>query len=160
MTDERKASTATQDQNNATQAVISGQEQGRTFTQEEVNSIIRDRLAREREKADPHTEHREKEIAAREKDISDRENLLACKEYIAKHKYPQALLVLYGTENAEEFKASVDKLVKQFPQILNGYTGVTVETDSSGSQIVSTGGSHGHGLEVTPDLAKAFARKG
>ena len=160
MTDERKASTAAQEQNNATQAATSGQEQGRTFTQEEVNSIIRDRLAREREKADPHAEEREKEIAAREKDVSDRENLLACKEYIAKHQYPKALLGLYNTENAEEFKASVDKLVKEFPQILSSYTGVTVETRGPDSQLINTGGPHGHGLGDTPDLAKAFARKG
>ena len=108
MTEERKASEATQEQNNATRAETSGQDQGRTFTQDEVNAIVRDRLAREREKANPQTDEREQEISAREKAVSDRENLLACKEYISQHKYPESLLKLYNTENIENFKTNVD----------------------------------------------------
>lgn len=161
MTEERKANEAAQEQNNATRAETSGQDQGRTFTQEEVNAIVRDRLAREREKAAPQTDEREQEISAREKAISDRENLLACKEYIFQHKYPESLLKLYSTENIEDFKTNVEKLIREFPHIAEGYTGVRVQTQSDAPfQIVSTGGSHGHGLEPISDLARAFARKG
>lgn len=161
MTEERKANEATQEQNNATRAETSGQDQGRTFTQDEVNAIVRDRLAREREKANPQTDEREQEISAREKAVSDRENLLACKEYISQHKYPESLLKLYSTENIENFKTNVEKLIREFPYIAEGYTGVRVQTQSDEPfQIVSTGGSHGHGLEPDSDLARAFARKG
>lgn len=161
MTEERKANEATQEQNNATRAETSGQDQGRTFTQDEVNAIVRDRLAREREKANPQTDEREQEISAREKAVSDRENLLACKEYISQHKYPESLLKLYNTENIEDFKTNVEKLIREFPYIAEGYTGVRVQTQSDEPfQIVSTGGSHGHGLEPDSDLARAFARKG
>ena len=161
MTEERKANEATQEQNNATRAETSGQAQGRTFTQDEVNAIVRDRLAREREKANPQTDEREQEISAREKAVSDRENLLACKEYISQHKYPESLLKLYNTENIENFKTNVEKLIREFPYIAEGYTGVRVQTQSDEPfQIVSTGGSHGHGLEPDSDLARAFARKG
>lgn len=161
MTEERKANEATQEQNNATRAETSGQDQGRTFTQDEVNAIVRDRLAREREKANPQTDEREQEISAREKAVSDRENLLACKEYISQHKYPESLLKLYNTENVENFKTNVEKLIREFPYIAEGYTGVRVQTQSDEPfQIVSTGGSHGHGLEPDSDLARAFARKG
>lgn len=161
MTEERKANEATQEQNNATRAETSGQDQGRTFTQDEVNAIVRDRLAREREKANPQTDEREQEISAREKAVSDRENLLACKEYISQHKYPESLLKLYNTENIENFKTNVEKLIREFPYIAEGYTGVRVQTQSDEPfQIVSTGGSHGHGLEPDSDLARAFARKG
>lgn len=161
MTEERKANEATQEQNNATRAETSGQDQGRTFTQDEVNAIVRDRLAREREKANPQTDEREQEISAREKAVSDRENLLACKEYISQHKYPESLLKLYNTENIEDFKTNVEKLIREFPYIAEGYTGVRVQTQSDEPfQIVSTGGSHGHGLGPDSDLARAFARKG
>lgn len=161
MTEERKANEATQEQNNATRAETSGQDQGRTFTQEEVNAIVRDRLAREREKNAPQTDEREQEISAREKAVSDRENLLACKEYIAGYKYPESLLELYSTENVDEFKANVEKLVKTFPNVINAVSGVQVEGQSNAPfQIVNTGGEHGHGLTPISDLARAFARKG
>ena len=126
-----------------------------------TGAIVRDRLAREREKANPQTDEREQEISAREKAVSDRENLLACKEYISQHKYPESLLKLYNTENIEDFKTNVEKLIREFPYIAEGYTGVRVQTQSDEPfQIVSTGGSHGHGLEPDSDLARAFARKG
>ena len=48
---------------------------GRTFTQEEVNRIVADRLAKERAKAsksvDPETDHREQELTAREQILDD-----------------------------------------------------------------------------------------
>ena len=110
MTEERKANEATQEQNNATRAEISGQQQGRTFTQEEVNAIVRDRLTREREKAAPQTDEREKEISAREARLD-------CREYISENSYPAALLDVFCTDNVENFKNSVDKLLKAFPMI-------------------------------------------
>lgn len=111
MTEERKANEAAQEQNNATRAETLGQEQGRTFTQEEVNAIIRERLAREREKAVPQTDEREKEI-------SSREARLDCREYISENSYPAALLDVFCTDNVEDFKNSVDKLLKAFPMII------------------------------------------
>lgn len=110
MTEERKVNEATQEQNNATQAEISGQEQGRTFTQEEVNAIVRDRLAREREKTVPQIDEREQEISAREARLD-------CREYISENSYPEALLDVFCTDNVESFKNSVDKLLKAFPVI-------------------------------------------
>lgn len=164
MTEERKANEATQEQNNATRAETSGQDQGRTFTQEEVNAIVRDRLAREREKNAPQTDEREQEISAREKAVSDRENLLACKEYIAGYKYPESLLELYSTENADEFKANVEKLVKTFPSVVSDFPRMRVETQSDAPfQVVNTGGSHGHGLSVKREdeyLINAFKKRG
>ena len=164
MTEERKANEATQEQNNATRAETSGQDQGRTFTQEEVNAIVRDRLAREREKAAPQTDEREQEISAREKAVFDRENLLACKEYVAENKYSERLLKLYSTENVDEFKANVERLIKTFPVIKVNPTGVTVQTQSDAPfQIVSTGASHGNGLPVMREdehLVNAFKKRG
>ncbi len=107
MTDEIRTTATEQD---ATPAGTEGQEQGRTFTQDEVNAIVRDRLAREREKATPQDDERER-------DLSARESRLDCREYINENKYPAALLDVFDTSNAEAFKESVKKLVNAFPQI-------------------------------------------
>lgn len=93
-----------------------GQGGERTFTQEDVNRIVSERLARERDKAalerakvDP-LQQRETELAAREAAMS-------CKEYIGSKGYPVALLDVFDTSDADKFKAQVDKLVELFPDI-------------------------------------------
>ena len=65
-------------QTNADPAVNGeSKQQGRTFTQEEVNQIVSNRLAQERAKGEPtEAEKRESELAAREA-------ALACREYIS-----------------------------------------------------------------------------
>lgn len=74
-------------QTNADPAVNGESKQGRTFTQEEVNQIVSNRLAQERAKGEPtEAEKRESEIAAREA-------ALACREYISQ----KAIRVSYWT---------------------------------------------------------------
>lgn len=93
-----------------------GGEPGKTFTQEDVNRIVSERLARERDRAatermkqDP-TEQREKALAAREAAIS-------CREYISEKGYPAVLVDVLDTADTDKFKASVEKLVELFPTI-------------------------------------------
>ena len=53
------------------------------FTQEEVNRIVSERIAREREKAQPaEPTDRERELMEREAAISARENRSRCAEYL------------------------------------------------------------------------------
>ena len=115
----RNAATET----NETSVETEGQEQGRTFTQNEVNAIVRDRLAREREKGSQPNE--------RERDLSAREARLDCREYIVEKSYPAALLDVFSTDNADTFKESVEKLVKAFPGILGKE--IPMGTGSSGN---------------------------
>ena len=92
-----------------------GGQGGRLFTQDEVNRIVSDRLAQERtrneRKAEPQEDEREKALKAREARMD-------CREYIASKKYPDALLEVLDISDAEKFKATADKLAKQFPAIL------------------------------------------
>ena len=81
---------------------------GKTFTQEEVNRIVSERLAREREK--PVDDEREKALKARE-------TRLDCRDYLDSKKYPASLLDTLDSSDAEKFKAAVDKLMKAFPVI-------------------------------------------
>ena len=82
----------------------------KTFTQEEVNRIVSDRLARERDKSaqQPHEDEREKALKAREARLD-------CRDYLDSKKYPAALLEILGCSDTEQFKTTVDALAKAFP---------------------------------------------
>ena len=142
MEDNKNTMNEQQAQQNATQAEIGG-DQGRTFTQDEVNKIVSERLARERAKGEPTPQE------LKEKELSARENRIACREYIIDAGFSDKLLDVFPTDDVESFKASVDCLKKVFPQIFGQQTGMTV----------STGGEHGTGLSTGCDFSQAF-RKG
>lgn len=89
-----------------------GQGGERTFTQEEVNRIVADRLARERAKAEPSP------ADEREQALKAREAKLDCREYLDAQGYPAALLDVLDSSDTAKFKASVDKLVKAFPALI------------------------------------------
>lgn len=88
-----------------------GQGSAKTFTQEEVNRIVADRLARERAKTEPSP------ADEREQALKAREAKLDCREYLDAQGYPAALLDVLDSSDAAKFKASVEKLVKAFPGI-------------------------------------------
>jgi len=75
----------------------------KTFTQEEVNNIVQERLARERAKNEPTP------AELREKELTARENKMSCKEYIAEQKYPSELLELFDTADMEQGKCGEDE---------------------------------------------------
>lgn len=87
--------------------------QGKTFTQEEVNRIVSDRLARERAKAEaPAADERVAELATREEQLK-------CRELIADESsiYPAALLKVLDASDFEQFKKTADALLEAFPKI-------------------------------------------
>ena len=108
---------------------------GRTFTQDEVNSIVADRLARERSKS----AERAGDLDAREKDLKAREEALeaksqrfnqweareACKQYLTDNHISTALLDKLDTSDPEAFKTAV-KAVQSVTG--NGYTVTTTTT--------------------------------
>lgn len=107
----------------------------RMFSQEELNNIVADRLARERSK---HTE-RVGDLDAREKDLKAREEALeaksqrfnqweareACRQYLADNHISTALLDKLDTSDPEAFKTAV-KAVQSVTG--NGYTVTTTTT--------------------------------
>ena len=90
---------------------------GRTFTQDEVNTIVADRLARERSKS----AERVGDLDAREKDLKAREEALeaksqrfnqwesreACKKYLNDNDISERLLEKLDTSDPEAFKNAV-----------------------------------------------------
>ena len=83
---------------------VSGDQGEKLFTQDDVNRIVSERLARERQKAEPSPED------TREADLKAREARMDCREFISTEGYPAALLELFDTADAEKFKAAVEKL--------------------------------------------------
>ena len=81
------------------------QDGGKMFTQEDVNKIVSDRLARDREKRSAQQQEDAKELALRA-----RESRLDCREYLSEKKYPAELLEVLDTADVEKFKAAADKL--------------------------------------------------
>lgn len=83
--------------------------QEKTFTQEEVNRIVQDRLARERAKValQPADDEREKALEARER-------RLACHEYLVEKGYDKQMLDILDTTDLERFKGNADKLSAMF----------------------------------------------
>ena len=94
--------------------------EGRTFTQEDVDRIVRDRLARERAKAAAAAQETPPDpVAAKLAELAAREEALACRELIGDGKgaYPAELLKIFPTDDAKAFKAQADKLIELFPQL-------------------------------------------
>ena len=98
-----------------TQPEENGTQEQKLFTQEEVNRIVSDRLARERSK----TEAVPSPADQREAELNARENRLICKEYLYEKEYPERLAEIFKTDNADEFKRSVEKLLDVFPHLLD-----------------------------------------
>lgn len=96
-----------------------GQGNGKMFTQEEVNRIVSDRLAREREKQTQQPEdEREKALREREEALKIRESKAACQDYMRElsisDKYKSVLLEVLDTSDADKFKTAVDKITDTF----------------------------------------------
>lgn len=89
------------------------------FSQDDVNRIVSERLAREREKyaQQPKEDERETALRERENGLKARESRLACRDYLDEKKLPSELLDVIGTDDAEKFTVTVEKLVELAPKI-------------------------------------------
>lgn len=99
--------TAAETQPVNTQPEENGIQSEKTFTQDEVNRIVSERLSRERAKAETPDNN---DIAAREADLKRRENTFNCKEYLINEKLPQELLDVFSIDDIEKFKNNVEKI--------------------------------------------------
>ena len=101
------------EQQPTTQPADNGNQGGsKMFTQEEVNQIVRERLARERAKNTPpeptEEEKQQQAMEQRMKDLSTRENRFECRSYVADRRLPAELLDLFDTSDFNEFVRKAD----------------------------------------------------
>ncbi len=80
----------------------------RTFTQEEVNRIIGERLAKEKAKGDAASAEREQQLADREKQLANREALFDLKDQLKEMGLPAELLPVLNVQD----KAALDKALE------------------------------------------------
>lgn len=116
----------------------------KTFTQEEVNNIVQERLARERAKTEPSP------LDLREKELVARESAMTCREYIAEKNYPKELLDLFDTTDQEAFQKNVEKMAELFPSVFTPPGKVPIFTRGIGK---------GVGFGGSDPIAEAFKRK-
>ena len=90
-------------------AGANGGSDGKMFTQDDVNRIVSERLAREREK--PVDDERERNLKAREARLD-------CRDYLDSKKYPVKLLDLLDSSDVEKFKSAADAMIEGFPSIM------------------------------------------
>lgn len=93
-------------QSEDTQPEDNGTQTGRIFTQEEVNKIVSERLARERAKTNEPTEEETKRTAV----LEARENKLACREFLLDNNYSKEIIDFIDTSNVKVFKEKAEKL--------------------------------------------------
>ena len=103
---------------------------GKMFTQEDVNRIVSERLAREREK--PVDDERERKLKAREARLD-------CRDYLDSKKYPAKLLDLLDSSDVEKFKSAADAMIEGFPSIMQPAYDVPPPYSSG----AGTGSNHG-----------------
>ena len=121
-----------------------GQGGERTFTQEEVNRIVQERLTKERSKQESPSD--------RERELSAREARLTCKEYLLETGAAAVYLDVLDTSDPEKFKENVEKLkAANVPR----RTGMSM----SASSPYRTGMTHQYGGEGPGDDAIADAFK-
>lgn len=82
----------------------------RTFTQEDVDRIVQDRLSRERKKFQPQEPD---PLEQREQELKQREMAFDIKELLNNEKYPAELADILQYSNMDEFKKQYEAL-KQF----------------------------------------------
>lgn len=132
-----KETTAQEEKQNTEAKADTDEKQAKTFTQEEVNKIVSDRLSRENkvweerlnekvteaeklakmnaeQKAEYEQTKRENELQKREADITKRELKATAKEHFAEKELPLELAECLNYEDAESCNASIEAVEKAF----------------------------------------------
>lgn len=129
----------TQQPTNSTPEASGGQGGEKMFTQEEVNRIVSERLAREKTKQITPDE--------REQALNAREARLTCREYLAEVGENAVLLDVLDTNDPEKFKAAVETLQSNYQQRQKA-TGLSHNSDGSAWTGKATGLSHQNAMPV------------
>ena len=86
---------------NATPAEVTGGE--RTFTQDDVNRIVQDRLAKDRAKAS-------EEVSKKEQELADREFRLNSRQKLIDRGYPESIMDALNCSSEEAFDKALNAL--------------------------------------------------
>lgn len=97
--------------NNNNQSMNNNPDTGaKTFTQEDVNRIVSERLAKEKNKGDAAFAEREREFAERERQLANREALFDLKDQLKEMGLPNELLTVLNVQDKEALNKALDAL--------------------------------------------------
>ena len=82
----------------------------RTFTQEDVNRIVGERLAKEKAKGDAASAEREQQLAEREKQLANREALYDLKDRLKEMGLPAELLPVLNVQDKDALDKALEAL--------------------------------------------------
>lgn len=88
---------------------------GKMFTQEEVNNIVRERLAKDRAKRAP---AEPTEAEKRDAELTAKENRLTCREHLLGSGLPSSLLDVLDTSNPQKFKSALDAVSRHIDELV------------------------------------------
>ena len=99
------------EQNNNNQPMNTNPDTGaKTFTQEQVNAIIGERLAKEKTKADAAFAEREQQFAEREKQLANREALFDLRDQLKEMGLPAELLPVLNLSDKKALDTALEAL--------------------------------------------------
>lgn len=99
------------DQNTNNQTMNNNPDNGvKTFTQDQVNAIIGERLAKEKNKADAAFAEREQQFAEREKQLANREALFELKDQLKEMGLPAELLPVLNVQDKAALDTALEAL--------------------------------------------------
>lgn len=82
----------------------------RTFTQDEVNRIVGERLAKEKSRSDAASAEREQQLAEREKQLANREALIELKDQLHDMGLPAELLPVLNVQDKAALTTALEAL--------------------------------------------------
>ena len=117
----------------------------KTFTQEQLDNIVKERLAKEKTKFDAALAEKEKELAAREFQMKAKETLTA-------KGLSHDLLEALNTSSPEAFERSLSLLEDKLTSPSQGESPKTVMKVSTGGTHSENGGGDGDGIRAAMGL--------
>ncbi len=118
------------------------QQSEKTFTQEDVNRIVQERLAKERSKGNDNNE-----LTKRAAELDLRERKLTAREKLRENDLPEYLVDALNMNTDDDFQKSVEAILK-----MKGETGERPQMIGIGSPIGAVGG----GARSTDPVRNAF----
>ena len=142
------------EQQPTTQPADNGNQGGsKMFTQDDVNRIVSERLARDRQERSA-----QKEVDARERDLQTRENRMTCREFLNDNKYPAELLDLIDCSDVEKFKETIGKINGVYEAAHNRPYFASIKT-SNAPRFDSSNGDRRPGGDGFDPIREAFMHK-
>ena len=89
----------------------------RTFTQEQVNAIVSERLAKEKQKGENAFAEREQQFAEREKALANREALIDLKDQLKEKGLPAELLPVLNVQDKQALQPALDARAMYIEQL-------------------------------------------